>query len=115
MQAELNALVGPVVEGLGFELWGLEYLVHGRRGHLKVYIDSPDGVDVDDCAAGSCATMGRTRALSSPGGACSSCTTTTTATPWRARASGFSVAVYEQQYFLRCVSGYQIILDILQR
>ena len=51
MQAELNALVGPVVEGLGFELWGLEYLVHGRRGHLKVYIDSPDGVDVDDCAA----------------------------------------------------------------
>ena len=51
VQADLTALIEPVVEGLGFELWGVEYLTHGRRAHVKVYIDSQDGVDVDDCAA----------------------------------------------------------------
>lgn len=51
MQAELQALIEPVVEGLGFELWGVEYLVHGRRAHVKVYIDTEGGVNVDDCAA----------------------------------------------------------------
>ena len=51
MQAELKALIEPVVEGMGFELWGLEYIAHGRRAQLKVYIDSQEGIDVDDCAA----------------------------------------------------------------
>lgn len=51
VQAELKALVEPVVEGLGFELWGVEYLAHGTNAKVNVYIDSPDGVDVDDCAA----------------------------------------------------------------
>lgn len=50
MQEELKALIEPVVEGLGFELWGIEYLPQGRRASLKVYIDSGEGIDVDDCA-----------------------------------------------------------------
>ena len=50
MQEELKALIEPVVEGLGLELWGLEYLVHGRRALLKIYIEGPDGVNVEDCA-----------------------------------------------------------------
>lgn len=50
MQAELKALIEPVVEGMGFELWGVEYLTHGGRAHVKVYIDAEEGVDVDDCA-----------------------------------------------------------------
>lgn len=47
----LQRLLTPAVEALGFELWGLEFLRQGRGATLRVYIESPDGVSVDDCAA----------------------------------------------------------------
>lgn len=48
--AALNALIEPVVTGMGFELWGIEHLSQGKHSRLVVYIDSPDGITVDDCA-----------------------------------------------------------------
>lgn len=45
----LRALIGPVVAAFGCELWGLEFSAAGRRGLLRVYIDKPDGVDIQDC------------------------------------------------------------------
>jgi ribosome maturation factor RimP len=48
---ELRALLAPAVEALGFELWGVEYITRGRHRLLRVYIDGPEGVTVDDCAA----------------------------------------------------------------
>jgi|TARA_R110002073_G_scaffold334916_1_gene525568 ribosome maturation factor RimP len=47
---ELNALLGPVVEAMGYEFWGLEYL-QGRGAVLRIFIDKDDGISVDDCAA----------------------------------------------------------------
>lgn len=47
----LSALLTPAVASLGFELWGLEFFQQGRRSVLRLYIDGPDGVGVDDCAA----------------------------------------------------------------
>jgi len=41
----------PTVEALGFELWGVEYLSQGRHTLLRIYIESPNGITVDDCAA----------------------------------------------------------------
>jgi len=38
------------VEALGFELWGLENLTQGKHSLLRVYIESENGVQVDDCA-----------------------------------------------------------------
>ena len=49
-KATLEALVKPVVEATGMQLWGLEYQVLNRRALLRIYIDSPNGVTVDDCA-----------------------------------------------------------------
>ena len=46
--AELRRLIEPAVAALGFELVGVEFK-SGRRGLLRVYIDSDDGVTVDDC------------------------------------------------------------------
>lgn len=46
----LQALIEPVVTAMGFELWGIDYLSHGRHSRLVIYIDHQDGVDVDDCA-----------------------------------------------------------------
>jgi ribosome maturation factor RimP len=46
---QLGAILRPVVESLGFELWGLEYHSGSKPVLLRVYIDHPDGITVDDC------------------------------------------------------------------
>jgi ribosome maturation factor RimP len=46
----LQALIEPVVLAMGFELWGIDHLSQGRHSRLVIYIDHPDGVNVDDCA-----------------------------------------------------------------
>lgn len=49
-EQQIQALIAPVVTDLGYELWGVEYQAHGREALLRIYIDSPDGITVDDCA-----------------------------------------------------------------
>lgn len=46
----LVALIEPVVEGLGYECVGIEYHPHPRHGLLRIYIDSDNGILVDDCS-----------------------------------------------------------------
>ena len=46
----LNALIEPVVVGLGYQRWGIEKVQQGRRVTLKIYIDAKDGVTIEDCA-----------------------------------------------------------------
>lgn len=46
----LHELIEPSVTALGFELWGIEYLAQGAHSVLRIYIDSEDGITVDDCA-----------------------------------------------------------------
>ena len=45
----LVALLKPVVESLGVELWELEYSAGRGNALLRVYIDSPEGISLDDC------------------------------------------------------------------
>ena len=40
----------PTVEALGFELAGVEFVRAGKHSTLRVYIDHPEGIDVDQCA-----------------------------------------------------------------
>ena len=49
-EQQLNDLLKPVVEALGFDLWGLEYISQGKNSVLRVYIDKEEGISVDDCA-----------------------------------------------------------------
>lgn len=39
----------PVVEEAGLELWDVEYVLEAGQRYLRVYLDSDDGVDLDDC------------------------------------------------------------------
>lgn len=48
-EEDLEQLLAPTVRGLGCEIWGVEYFPAGHRSTLRVYIDAPDGVTVDDC------------------------------------------------------------------
>lgn len=47
--AKIQALIEPTVETLGYELVGVEHLSQGRHSLLRVYIDSEDGITIDDC------------------------------------------------------------------
>lgn len=47
--AEVSALVRPIVESLGLELWDVRYLKEGANRILRIYIDREDGVTIEDC------------------------------------------------------------------
>ncbi len=47
---ELRKLVEPAITALGYELVGVEYF-QGKTGVLRIYIDSDEGIGVDDCSA----------------------------------------------------------------
>lgn len=46
---ELQALIEPTIERLGYELTDLEVRLSGQGGLLRLTIDKPDGIDLDDC------------------------------------------------------------------
>lgn len=47
----LTDMLAPAVAATGFELWGIDLFQQGRHSVLRLYIDGPEGVGVDDCAA----------------------------------------------------------------
>ena len=49
IQTEIEQLIQPTVESMGYELWGCEYLAQGKHSLLRVYIDKADGIGVEDC------------------------------------------------------------------
>ena len=46
---DLDTIIEPAVTALGYELVGVEYLPQGRHSLLRIYIDSEQGIGVDDC------------------------------------------------------------------
>lgn len=49
LRDQLSELLGPVVAGLGYELWELEYAPRAGGALLRLYIDSAAGIGLDDC------------------------------------------------------------------
>ena len=49
LRDQLGELLTPVVAGLGYELWELEFAPRAGGGLLRLYIDSPAGISLDDC------------------------------------------------------------------
>ena len=48
---DFEALLAPVVQALGFTLWGIELRSSQRQAHLKLFIDHEDGITVDNCSS----------------------------------------------------------------
>ncbi len=42
-------LIEPTVTGLGYELWGIERARSGQRQLIRLFIDAPDGIALEDC------------------------------------------------------------------
>lgn len=49
MQEKLDTLIETTVTGLGYELWGYEYRPQKESALLRVFIDSENGITVEDC------------------------------------------------------------------
>jgi ribosome maturation factor RimP len=45
----LAALLQPIVEGLGYQLWELECSPGRGSGFVRLYIDTADGITIEDC------------------------------------------------------------------
>lgn len=46
---ELITLLEPTIEAMGYELVELEARTHAANGLVRIYIDKPGGVGLDDC------------------------------------------------------------------
>ena len=42
-------MLEPTIEGLGYELSDLEARLGGRSGVVRIFIDHPDGISLEDC------------------------------------------------------------------
>ncbi len=49
LQNEIEQLIKPTIEDMGYVLWGCEHIAQGKHSLLRVYIDSDNGIGVGDC------------------------------------------------------------------
>lgn len=45
----VEKIVAPIIDGLGIELVEVEYVKEGPSWYLRLYIDKPGGITIDDC------------------------------------------------------------------
>ncbi|MDH5357200.1 MAG: ribosome maturation factor RimP [Gammaproteobacteria bacterium] len=46
---QIEQLIEAPIESLGYELVGVEYIKNGRDTVLRIYIDSENGISIEDC------------------------------------------------------------------
>lgn len=49
IQNDIEQLLDPLINELGYVLWGCEYLSQGKHSLLRLYIDKESGIGVEDC------------------------------------------------------------------
>lgn len=49
IEERVEELIKPKVKALGYELYDVEYVKEGKDYFLRVFIDKPEGIDLNDC------------------------------------------------------------------
>ena len=49
IENKVEDLVTPKIEKLGYEVYDVEYVKEGKDYFLRIYIDNPKGIDLNDC------------------------------------------------------------------
>ena len=49
MEEKIEALIGKTVEELGYELYDVIYEKEAQDYYLRIFIDTPEGISLDDC------------------------------------------------------------------
>ena len=47
---KIEKLIKPTIESLGCELWGCEVHLNSKHALLRIYIDSQNGIGLEDCS-----------------------------------------------------------------
>lgn len=47
----VRALAEPIAARLGLTIWDVRFLKEGAEWYLRIFIDKPEGVGIDDCEA----------------------------------------------------------------
>ncbi len=45
------ALAQPIAQQLGYSLWDVRFVKEGSEWYLRIFIDKPEGIGIDDCVA----------------------------------------------------------------
>ena len=49
IEEKVENLVKDKIEKLGYDLYDVEYAKEGPNYYLRIFIDKPDGIDLEDC------------------------------------------------------------------
>lgn len=49
IEEKVENLVKEKIENIGYELYDVEYVKEGKNYFLRIFIDKPDGIDLNDC------------------------------------------------------------------
>ena len=49
IEEKVEALVKEKIENIGYELYDVEYAKEGKNYFLRIFIDKPEGIDIEDC------------------------------------------------------------------
>lgn len=50
IKSDLEEIIKPTIDDMGFELWGLDYSTKSGNTFLRIFIESEKGITVEDCA-----------------------------------------------------------------
>lgn len=49
IEGKIENLISDIIKNLGYELYDVEYVKEGKDYFLRIYIDSDNGIDLNDC------------------------------------------------------------------
>ncbi len=49
IEERVEKLLKPTIEKIGYELYDVEYAKEGKNYFLRIFIDKPEGIDLNDC------------------------------------------------------------------
>lgn len=49
IEEKVESLVETTINNLGYELYDVEYAKEGKEYFLRIFIDKPEGIDLNDC------------------------------------------------------------------
>ena len=49
IEERVETLIKPTIEKIGYDLYDVEYAKEGKNYFLRIFIDKPEGIDLQDC------------------------------------------------------------------
>ena len=49
IEERVETLIKPTIEKIGYDLYDIEYAKEGKNYYLRIFIDKPEGIDLQDC------------------------------------------------------------------